>query len=510
MERLKIRLLLLFAVTCLSVTSLTAQTRLPSILSDNMCLQQMTEVKIWGWDNPGQPVTVNPSWSRPVKTETDNTGNWLVTIKTPKAGGIHKIKVSGSSEKLISNILIGEVWLCSGQSNMDRQLGPRIGQKPIVNYKEESEKANYPEIRLFKVEQNTSEKPLSDCGGKWVECSPEAALDFSAVGFFYGKELYESLSIPVGLIHSAWGGTRVEAWTKKEDLDKELLDHVSWLEDNYQADSSYYYRAVKNYKSGLITNQPSIPESVREHNLGANRLSVLYNAMLSPLINYTIRGAIWYQGESNRNTWKEYKYRFPGMIESWRKLWNIGDFPFYFVQIAPYNYSEEFAQPQIVEAQCVALKLPNTGIAATQDIASFYDIHPPQKEEVGRRLRLIALNQTYGKKDIVFSGPVVKDYQNNDNSYVIQFDPSGGELYSSGSAIGGVRAFYIAGEDKIFYKASVKQEGDKVILTSPKVKHPVAARYNWSNNGNATIFNSFGLPSLPFRTDKWDEVFYGE
>ncbi len=365
-------------------------------------------------------------------------------------------------------------------------------------------------MRLFKVENNTSEIPLSDCVGEWVECTPETALAFSAVGFFFGKSLHESLSVPVGLIHSAWGGTRIEAWTKKEDLDQELVGYVEGLEGHYPLDSSYYYRALDHFDKGLTSDRPTMPESVREHTRGQNRLSVLYNAMVAPITNYTIRGTIWYQGESNRETWEAYKYRFPGMIESWRRIWGIGDFPFYFVQIAPYNYPEEFAQPQLVEAQREALKLPNTGIAATQDITTFFDIHPPEKKEVGRRLSRIALNQTYGKSDIVYSGPVVRNHQNNGDNYLIQFDPSGGNLFSAGPAIGGISAFHIAGEDKVFYRASVQQDGDKIILTSPKVQRPVAARYNWSNKGNPTIFNTYGLPALPFRTDSWDEAFYGE
>lgn len=509
MTQIRIRFLLL-AFLSLSGIGLNAQTKLPSILSDNMCLQQSSDVKIWGWDTPGQSITVKPSWTGSSKTVTDNDGNWLVTIRTPEAGGSYKIKITGSSQHIINNMLTGEVWLCSGQSNMDRQLGFRRGQKPIVNFKEESENANFPKIRMFKIENRTSDTPLNDCNGKWVECSPETALEFSAVGFFYGKALYKALSIPVGLIQSSWGGTRVEAWTKREDFDKGLAERYSTLESCYQLDSSYYYRAVRNYKNGLIVNQPKMPESVREHNRGANRLSVLYNGMISPIINYTIKGAIWYQGESNRSNWKEYKVLFPGMIESWREKWNIGDFPFFFVQIAPYNYGEEYAVPQIVEAQCEALKLPNTGVAATQDIASFFDIHPPHKEEVGRRLSLIALNQTYGKSDIVFSGPVLSSYKNEGESFVLQFDTPDSELYSSGVAIGGIWAFYIAGEDKIFYKAGVKLDGNRIILSTPKVKHPVAARYNWSNNANSTIYNTHGLPALPFRTDDWDEVIYGE
>lgn len=501
--------LLLIAIFC-GTENLFAQTKLPSILSDNMCLQQSAEVKIWGWDNPGQTITVKPSWTKAVKTETTENGKWLVKITTPRAGKTARIKVTGSSQETINNILFGEVWVCSGQSNMERQLGFRNGQKPIVGFWEEAQNANYPTIRMFKVPQVPSETPLDDSKGEWVECTTENALKFSAIGYFYGKELHEKLNTPIGLIQSAWGGTPVEPWTPEENYDSKELEKIEQLEKSFKTDSAYYSQAIKYYNEGIITEYPRLPLSVSYQRRVHKKKAVLYNGMISPLINYCIKGAIWYQGESNVPNWKQYKTRFPNMITSWREKWGIGDFPFYFVQIAPKAYDDKFGQPQIVEAQCEALKLENTGVAATQDIGAIYDIHPPQKREMGHRLSLVALNQTYGKKDVVYAGPVLKTFKADGEKLVLDFTTPGSKLHSTGMAIGNIYAFYIAGENKVFYPARVKQEGNKIILNTAKVKNPIAVRYNWAYNANATIYNMQGLPALPFRTDDWDEVFYGE
>ncbi|WP_430932153.1 sialate O-acetylesterase [Saccharicrinis sp. 156] len=509
MKRL-IKNTLLCLVFFLGAQTLFAQTKLPAILSDNMCLQQSAEVKIWGWDNPGQTVTVKPSWAKAVKTETSEEGKWLVKITTPKAGKTGTIKVTGSSQETINNILFGEVWLCSGQSNMERALGFRAGQKPIVGFYEEAQKANYNKIRMFNVPKVPSQTPVEDIEGEWVECTTETALKFSAVGFFYGKELHENLNTPVGLIQSAWGGTPVEPWTPEEFYTEKTLDLINKFEKSAEADSAYYFQAVKYYKEGIINIYPKYPVSLSYHRRKHVHKAVLYNGMISPLINYCIKGAIWYQGESNVPNWKDYKTHFPNMINSWREKWGIGDFPFYFVQIAPRAYDDKYGQPQIVEAQCEALKLKNTGVAATQDIGAVYDIHPPQKREVGRRLSLVALNQTYGKTDVVYQGPALSSYKAEGEKMVLEFETPGSELYSSGFAIGGIYSFYVAGENKIFYPARAKQEGNKIILNSAKVQRPVAVRYNWANNANATLFNLQGLPALPFRTDDWDDVFYGE
>ena len=509
MKQLTRILYLLVILTC-SQGLLHGQTRLPNILSDNMCLQQSAEVKIWGWDNPGQVVTVKPSWTKAVKAETDAEGRWLVKILTPKAGKTGTIKVIGSSQQIINNIIFGEVWLCSGQSNMERQLDFRSGQKAIVNFYEEAQNAHYPAIRIFTLPNRPADTPQENSGGKWMECSPESVLEFSAVAYFFGERLHKALNVPMGLINSSSGGSIVEPWTPEEFYEKEHLQEIRKLEERYKADSAFYAQARRLYQEGALKNNPESPASVSYHNTRARKKAALYNAMIAPIINYRIKGVIWYQGESNVPNWKEYKTRFPNMIKGWREKWGIGDFPFYFVEIAPNNYGDKFGQPQLVEAQCEALKLNNTGIVATQDIGSLYDIHPVEKKEVSRRLAMLTLNKTYGMTDLIYAGPSLKSYRTDGENIVLDFDTPGSSLHSASDNIGGIYSFYIAGEDKVFYQAFAKQDGNTMIVSSPKVKHPVAVRYNWSNDANATLFNRQGLPALPFRTDRWDDAMYAK
>ena len=493
-------------------STVVAQTKLPAILSDNMCLQQMSEVKVWGWDTPGKNVTISPSWNKKgMSTKTNEAGKWMVKITTPGAGGPHSIKVRGSIDITLENVLIGELWVCSGQSNMDRKLGLQPGQKPIVNYWEASQQANQPDIRLFIVKRALSAEPQEDVEGEWVVCSPETVLEFSAVGYFFGKKLHDELSVPVGLIESAWGGTPVEGWTRKSAMNNDFLtDREATLLENFPVDSVSFANNKEAFERGFIKSPPSVPESFFAQNRKHHRIGALYNAMIHPLLNFTIRGAIWYQGESNRNFPKQYKKQFPNMIRNWRQDWGIGDFPFYFVQIAPYYYNEEYAIPPIWEAQYEALKLPQTGMASTQDIGQIYDIHPPEKEEVGRRLALIALNKTYAQTEVVYSGPVLKSARTEGKQVILEFDPMGGELFSAGKGIGGIPSFYLSGERRIFYSAEVRQEGNRLILTSGEVEDPVAVRYLWNDRANATIFNTYGLPAAGFRTDDWEDARYGE
>lgn len=487
-----------------------AQTKLPAILSDNMCLQQSAEVKIWGWDTPGQEVKVAPSWNKKgVKTQADSEGKWQASISTPQAGGPYKIKINGSEELLINNVLTGDVWICSGQSNMDRQLGMQRGQKPIVNFWEAAQQAELPKIRLFVVNRALADEAKDDLEGKWVECSPESVLGFSAVGYFFGKKLYDELSIPMGLIESSWGGTPVEGWTRKSAMNNDfLVNREKDMQQLYEMDSLTHARNQEAFDKGYLRERPSSPASFYYRRVRHHRIGHLYNAMIHPLLQYRIKGAIWYQGESNRNEPDQYAKQFPNMIQNWRDDWGIGDFPFYFVQIAPYYYNGNYNIAPIWEAQEKALKMSNTGMASTQDIGQIYDIHPPEKEEVGRRLALIALNKTYGQSDVVYSGPTVESIAYQGNQAIITYDPMGGELFSAGNGIGGIRSFYLAGERRIFYPASVKIEGNTLTLTAEGLDKPTAVRYLWNDNANATIFNSYGLPAAGFRTDSWKDARY--
>jgi len=476
-----------------------------------MCLQRDADVKIWGWDKPGRKIRVVPSWDkRSVNTKTGKDGKWQVSVSTPGAGGSYDIVVNGSDKITIKNIIMGDVWVCGGQSNMDRKLGFQPGQKPIVNFYEESQKANKPDIRLFIVDRVSTTEPQNDCTGAWVVCTPETVLEFSAIGYFFGKKINEVTNIPMGMIESDWGGTPVEAWTRKS-----AMNNSFWLkreEDRFErfaADSAAYARAMESFEKGFGP-KPDLPWSMGYKNRTAHHIGGLYNGMIHPLLNFYIKGAIWYQGESNRSEPDQYAKQFPNMIQNWRDDWAVGDFPFYFVQIAPYYYNNEFNIPPIWEAQYEALKMKNVEMASTQDIGQIYDIHPPEKEEVGRRLALAALNKTYGKSDVVYSGPVLKSTTFRNGKVILEFDPMGGTLFSAGAGIGGIPSFYVAGERRIFHPASVAQDGNTITVSTDMIDDPKALRYLWNDKANATIYNSYGLPAAGFRTDRWDDAKYEE
>jgi hypothetical protein len=498
-----ILILILFA------TELLSQLRLPSLISDNMCLQQNSEVRIWGWDKPGQVVFVKPSWTEGTEATTaDSTGRWQTSLKTIEAGGTYKLSIEGSEKVIIRNIVMGEVWLCSGQSNMAKPLGLTPRQKPIINFLEESRNADHQEIRFFKVASAKSFSPQEFCKGEWVVCSQKSVLSFSAVAYFFGREIHKNLNAPVGLIQATWGGTPVEAWTPKDMMNNDqIIERFERYYHRFPSDSNYYEMAMSDYSKGNLLKKPELPESIYYVKNPQKGISVLYNAMIAPLLNYRIAGVIWYQGESNLSNPDLYKRQFPNLISSWRKKWDREEFPFYFVQIAPFSYNDQFGVAKISEAQRKALSLPNTGMASTQDLGCLYDIHPPFKAEVGRRLSLIALNQYYGIDSISYSGPTFNDHQVIDSTIVIDIQPNGGKLFFSGD-YGGKPSFYIAGENRVFYPADSKMINEKMILYNPNVPDPQHFRYLWLNDSNPTLYNSTGLPAMSFRSDTWDEDFF--
>lgn len=509
MRSMNLKFYILFLYPCwFASVVISAQTTLPAILSDNMCIQQDANIKIWGWDDPGQNVTVRPTWTKEIaQTSTTDAGTWMVEVETPAAGGPYAISVKGSSSTVISNVLVGDIWICSGQSNMDRQLGMRPGQKPIVNFWEVSQRADLPNIRLFVTERTVASKPQEDLLGKWVVCSPETVLDFSAVGYFFGHKLHESLGTPMGMIESSWGGTPVEAWTRKSAMDNDfLIAKEDSRKARIKADSLAYMANVAAFEKGYLTEAPAQPESFHYDRAPHHHIGALYNAMIHPLINFTIKGAIWYQGESNRGHPKTYAKQFPRMIENWRQAWDIGDFAFYFVQIAPYYYNDNFGIPPLWEAQEAALELPNTGMASTQDIGQIYDIHPPEKEEVGRRLALLALHHTFGQHEVVSSGPELAQVSFMAGEAKLTFDAKNSTFYFAGGAIGGIPSFFVADKRRIFHPARVQQQGNVLVVSSEHIDEPVAVRYLWNDKANATIYNMHGLPTPGFRTDDWDDA----
>jgi len=453
-----------------------AAVKLPAIFGDHMVLQQKSLVAVWGWADPGEKVTVKGSWQwfsgKSVKADKD--GIWKVYLKTPKAGRTVSLKVKGSDNEIVlKDVLVGEVWICSGQSNMQwtmDMLKTDCGKTDI-------EKANHPQIRLFTVERVFSAIPKEDVEGTWETCTPESVLNFSAVGYYFGKNLQEELNVPIGLISTNWGGTKAEAWASRQTIQQfEQFDETMELLDN---------PSKRNADFEIHQNQPT----------------ALYNTMIAPLTPFQIAGAIWYQGESNCYDPILYRTLFPAMIEDWRNQWNQGDFPFYFVQIAPFEYSPKTHSQAIREAQMMTLDaVDNVGMAVTMDIGKEKDIHPRNKHDVGDRLARWALVKTYGQKDIVYSGPIYKSMTIEDGKIRIAFDYTDSGLVAKD---GKLKDFVIAGEDKKFVTAKATIDGNSIVVSNDKVKNPVAARYDWSNWVVGSLFNEAGLPASSFRTDDW-------
>ncbi|NOU46339.1 MAG: hypothetical protein HOO86_04670 [Bacteroidales bacterium] len=454
----------------------TAAIKLPALIGNNMVLQQNSIINVWGWADVGETITVRASWQTDsLVAITDSAGNWFTTIKTPVAGGPYTMMLSGRDDTIsIENIMMGEVWVCSGQSNMEftmRGLGGWCNYKPEI--RDEVSKGDFSDVRLFTLQKDTSALPLTDCKGNWLTADTATVNDFSATAWFFGSELNRKLGVPIGLIVAAWGGTPAEVWTPVESIRAE-------------AGLGFYLSHFNGSEWW-----PGTP-------------GVLYNAMIHPLLNYTIKGAIWYQGESNRLDANLYPALMNTMITSWRKNWGLGDFPFYFVQIAPYSDSEAFSGALLREAQLKCLSIPNTGMAVTLDIAGdITDVHPKNKLDVGKRLALWALNKTYGEQTGCFSGPVFQEMKITGNAIVLSFQYTDGGLKLRHTK---QNNFIIAGEDRVFYPAKVNIEGSSLIISSPHVKKPVAVRYAFTNTSEATLFNGAGLPASSFHTDNWDII----
>ena len=653
--------LLLFIFTFFLISPVLAEVRVPAIIGDNMVLQQDKKVRIWGWANPNEKVSVELAKQKG-STITDANGHWQVLIGPFKAGGPFDLTITGSNTLAIKNVLIGEVWVCSGQSNMEW---------PLINAQNGADavaQANYPEIRLFTVQKATSTSPLDDVKGQWIVTTPDKVGQFSAVGYFFGRELNQKLKIPIGLIHTSWGGTPAEAWTSQsalstsaelqpileryqqglKDLPQRQQDFArrlaEWSEKNlYQdpgnkgeslgyaepktntadwpnmnlpqyfetaglkMDGAVWFRkevevpqdwvgktlelnlaAIDDYdttyfngtrvggigpetpNSYVVPRRYKIPpdlvkpgkniiavrvfDSAGEGGFGAGNMSlrpdgsaaeglplagawgykveleltpkapdwgsrpeavgptnqnspsVLYDAMIAPLIPMTIRGAIWYQGESNAGRAFQYRTLFPTMIRNWRSAWGQGDFPFYFVQLANWQPLKdepgESEWAELREAQTLTLREPQTGMAVIIDIGDTKDIHPRNKIDVGHRLALWALANVYGQK-AEYSGPLFDKFSVEGDKIRVKFKHAEGLKTSDGSA---PKGFAIAGEDHKFVWAEAKIEGDEIVVWSKEVAKPVAVRYAWADNPVCNLYNKTGLPASPFRTDDWPGV----
>ncbi len=674
------KILLLVSFLLIGVTVLESKAlELPVIFSDNMVVQQKTDAPIWGKASAGENIEVISTWGEKISVKAKTNGKWQAKLKTPEAGGPYEIKIKGKdSEITYKNVLVGEVWVCSGQSNMEMPLGGWPPRDTIKNSDEEIKNANYPEIRLFTIAKSVSTEPRENCKGSWEECNPETVKYFSATAYFFGKKINKELGIPVGLINASWGGTPAESWvapkylgrvdgfsdfvanlgnlssqedeyinwlsshpvitptvgdelsgkgvcfgdtncpladfddfswkkmdlpTQWENVELGVFDGVVWFRKKINIPESWagkdlmlelgpiddiditffngeriggyegmgFWTVDRKYKipSNLIKKGENViavrvvdlqggggiygkeeqmkifPMNAKDvkpiklsgawkylpvaqyregifyafgaeendfyttrpdfKGITAYTPTVLYNAMIAPIAPYGIKGAIWYQGESNVGRDEQYKKLFPAMIESWRAAWKQGKFPFYFVQIAPYVYDGEDdpASAKLREAQLVTmLSIPNTGMAVTLDIAEVDNIHPPDKLSVGNRLALWALAKDYGKEDIVYSGPVYKSMLKKGSRITLYFDHVGSGLKAKGDTLTG---FQVAGEDKVFVDAEAYIKGNTVVVYSKNAYDPIAVRYAFTNGSVASLFNKEGLPASPFRTDNWDE-----
>jgi len=455
--------LITFGVLLLFSNFIFANITLPNIISDNMVLQRNSEVKIWGWANPQEEIIVTPSWNqKEYKIKTSNQAQWKIQIPTPKEGGPYTISIKGYNEIVLKNILIGEVWLCSGQSNME--MSASWG---IENAGEVIKNATNPNIRFFVVPKLTATAPQNNLSGNWTVCTPETMKYFSATGYFFAKRLQEDLkNVPIGLISSNWGGTPVEIWMPEE----------------------------------VIQNNAILLESAKtrkEESYGPNQLGRAFNAMIYPMTNFKIAGVIWYQGESNVGS-LVYDKTFSALITSWRKLWK-SEFPFYYVQIAPYKYGENhFGGAIIRDAQRKVLQeIPNTGMVVTSDISPIDDIHPKDKKSVGVRLANLALANTYKTNTHLVNGPIFKEMKIEKNKIIVSFDYADGLLFSKNKS----DQFEIAGTDGIFYEAKAVIKNNTIIVHSDKVKKPSKVRFAWKNTAQSQLFNKADLPASSFTTD---------
>ena len=669
---------LLAGLLLVGCTRETRPLRLAPIFSDHAVLQRQQPIRIWGWGTPGATVTVRLD-TVTAQTEVDAEGRWQAELPPQEAGGPYTLTVESNGERrVVEDVLIGEVWVASGQSNMEMPLMPRLaGWSPgdsIYGAAEAVRTADYPQMRLLTVERAVALTPQDTFAGTWQVASPQTVATFSAVAYFFGRRLHEALGVPVGIIHSSWGGTPAEAWTGRdhlreledfreivarleatepvlheleawrsrlqqiavpagndttfwatldlndgryaenplpdtltmslptrwEDTEMGAFDGVVWFQRRVQVpeawlgrdlvlelgpiddmDRTYfngqpvggyerlgYWNTPRRYRvpAALVRRENLIavrvidtqgggglwgqPEQLRLYpenepdaalslagtwhywpvaelvgrrlyvfgegplsytgrpklpvSLGPNTPTTLFNGMIHPLIPYSIRGAIWYQGESNVGRASQYERLFPTLIRCWRTHWALGDFPFYFVQIAPYDYGPNARSQRLREAQLrTMLRVPHTGMVVTTDVGDDHNIHPARKREVGERLALWALANDYGFRDLVYSGPIYERMEREGTRLRLYFRYADGGLVLRPADDGG--EFVIAGPDRVFHPARVRVEGETLVVWSPRVSDPQAVRYGWSNTPHATLFNRAGLPASPFRTDDWPE-----
>ena len=515
------RALLLTAAALLVFAALPARAeiRLPSIIGDHMVLQQGVPIRIWGWAQARERIDVRLS-ALVASAVAGQDGLWEAILPAQKADGMSlELTISSSVSRPVSrkDIVVGEVWVCSGQSNMEMAMAATFTPTP------ELVRADIPGLRLFHVPRKTSVVPVDDIEATWETCRPDSLRSFSAVAYFFGLELHRRLQVPVGLVESAWGGTRIEPWTPPAGFKSvpelmPLLSDLGKLQAEYAKDLGKALPDIdawtKAVRTAIAGNAPipPLPKLPVPPSDNPQAPATLFNGMIHPLRNFGIRGAIWYQGEANLNDGLLYEKKMEALIKGWRETWGLGDFPFYYVQIAPFNYGVEpdaaktdtpdFSRlPLLWEAQRNALRIPNTGMAVVSDITNLTDIHPQNKKDVGYRLALWAKARTYGETGLVPSGPLFRSMAVEDDKVRITFDYAGSGLMSIDN--GPLTWFEIASSDRTFVKAFAEIDGHTVLVSNPRISRPEAVRFAWNQIAVANLANREGLPASPFRTDRW-------
>lgn len=447
-----------------------AEVVLPAIFGNGMVLQQKEAVSFWGKAKPNASLLITTSWNKKTYTvAVKSDGSWKTSITTPSAGGPFNITLNDGKQIILADVLIGEVWVCSGQSNMEMPV-KGFGNQPILNANDILLAAEDTGVRLFRIEKNMSRSPLTSIQSKWESSSAKSVKEFSAVGYQYARFLQQTLKVPVGIIQTAYGGTDIEAWMTKKSL-------IGFDDFKNPPDSAK-----------IMKNDPA----------------VLFNAMINPIIGFTIKGVIWYQGENNRVNPLTYDRKMAAMVKEWRSLWNAGNWPFYYVQIAPNVYKDYKDNiPLLYEAQTKAMsQINNSGMVVSVDAGSQKTIHPPNKTIIAKRLAYWALAKTYNKEGIAYVGPVYSSLKINADKAILSFDqiPLGLTAYDQ-KLIG----FEIAGADKVFVSADATIVGKTVVVSNDQVKQPIAVRYCFKDNLSGNLYNVEGLPAGPFRTDNWDK-----
>jgi len=509
------RSLLVLSRAILSITSFAlfaaaarADVKPSPLFSDHMVLQSAMPVPIWGTADPGEKITVK--FLKQKKTVTAGAdGKWMVRLAKLKAGGPFEMIIAGKNSITVKDVLVGEVWLGSGQSNMAFTVSKQhASYAGLLNEEQEIAAANYPELRMFTGKTAKTYEPQPEIVGQWLVCTPETVGDFSAVGYLFARDLQKALNVPVGIVTEAYGASTAESWIRRQTIASDPL--LRPMLDKFDALVAFY----RQYPNGTTDEAPPAPQTLnarpgkpgplRDPVQDQHEPTVLFNGMINPVIPYAIRGVIWYQGESivgGKSGVALYPHVMQTLVTDWRALWGEGNFPFYVVQLAALkNVSNN---PMVREAQAAILSLPNTGMAVTIDIGDPDNVHPKNKEPLGDRLTRIALANTYGRK-IEYSGPVYESMTVDGNAIRLKFSHTDGGLVAKD---GPLKWFQIAGADQKFVDAEATIDGGTIVVRSADVSAPVAVRYAWDNYPDGcNLYNAAGLPAAPFRTDQWDAL----